>query len=257
MPNEKNIQVTTESDLEPQYIFNSQTEINDLIGNPPGWLLRSGIGMVAIVCFLILGGSYFFKYPDKLTGVGLITSTTPPIEVISRTTGYIDVIHVAEGDVLKKGDSIIYINNTTDKKQLIQLQNWIENYEKIEDSRKIVNLPFVENLQLGSIQSDYAMLQLRYNELQLNLKDGVVFEQINNLSREIDKIKTLNKSQQRERALYAQELDLSKKDFKRNEGLKKDGVVSELDMEKSKTVLLQRERQLLQTGTKHIVYLLQ
>ena len=59
MPENNNIEITYESPS------GSQTEINDLIGNPPSWLLRSGITMVGIVTIIVLGGSYFFKYPDK------------------------------------------------------------------------------------------------------------------------------------------------------------------------------------------------
>ena len=242
MPNTENIHVP-EPILLPKSTSQSHTEINDLIGNPPSWLLRSGITMVGIVTVIILGGSYFFKYPDKLTGRGILTSSTPPIEIISRTTGYIDIIHFQEGDEVKKGDVILYINNTTDQSQLIQLQEWIQVYKKIQDPRLIIDLPFVENLQLGAVQGDYANLQLRYNEMQQTLRDVVVFQQIDNLDREIKKIKKLNISQKREMEIYAQELGLSKKDYARNEGLTKEGAVSELDLEKVKTSVLQKERQ--------------
>lgn len=221
----------------------THSEINDLIGRPPNWLLRSGISMVAFVTTIILVGSYFFKYPDKLTGPGILTSTTPPIEIISRTNGYIDEIHFQEGSEIQKGDAILYINNTTDLDQLDELIKWIENYERIHDPREFLILQFVEDLQLGTVQSEYANLQLRYNELQQTLKDGLVFQQINNLGREIEKIYSLNKSQQKEKEIYFQELELSKKDFVRNEKLEADGVISSLDLERIKTVLLQKERQ--------------
>lgn len=243
MPLENNINLSSEPEFIGEHNHRSQTEINDLIGNPPGWLLRSGITMIAIVTVIIVGGSYFFKYPDKLIGQGIVTSTTPPIEIISRTTGYIDVIHYPEGSDVESGDPIIYINNTTDQSELSQLQNWIEQYVKVDDTKKYLDLPFVFNLQLGSIQGEYANLQLRYNELLQTLKDGVIYEQIKSLSREIDKIKTLNESQRREKVIYSQELELSRKDYSRNENLEKDGAISELDLEKAKTELLQKERQ--------------
>lgn len=237
MPEANNI----ESTYHP--VSSSQTEINDLIGNPPNWLLRSGIMMVAIVTGIILTGAYFFNYPDKLIGTGTLTSATPPIEIVSRAIGYIDKIHVGEDEFVNKGDAILYISNTTDQDQLEILQRWIEKYEEITDPRQYLNLEFRKGLQLGLVQGDYAGLQLRYNELQQTLKDGVVFQQITNLSREIAKIKTLNKSQQKEKRIYKNELDLTDKDYKRNESLNNDGAVSDLDLERAKTALLQKERQ--------------
>ena len=224
-------------------ISRSHTEINDLIGNPPNWLLRSGIMMIAIVTSIILIGAYLFNYPDKLTGMGTLTSDNPPIEIISRSTGYIDKIHVAEDDFINKGGAILYINNTTDQRQVEILQRWIEKYENITDPRRYLQLEFEKGLQLGVLQGEYAGLQLKYNELRQTLKDGVIFQQINNLSREIEKIKTLNISQQKEKEIYKQELELTDKDYKRNESLNSDGVISDLDLERAKTTLLQKERQ--------------
>jgi multidrug resistance efflux pump len=224
-------------------ISRTHTEINDLIGNPPNWLLRSGIMMIAAVTSLILTGAYFFNYPDKLSGTGTLTSTTPPIEVISRATGYIDKIHIEEDEFVDKGDVILYISNTTDKDQIQALYQWITKYEKITDPRRYLNLEFEKGLQLGSLQSDYAGLELRYNELRQTLNDGVVFQQINNLSREIEKIKTLNRSQQKEKKIYKQELELTDKDYKRTESLNSGGAISDLDLERAKTELLQKERQ--------------
>ena len=231
-------------DIQTNYesTIRSQSEIEDLIGNPPGWLLRSGISMVAIVFSILLGGSYFFKYPDKLVGMGTLTSSSPPIEILSRTTGYIDQIHLKEGDIVEQGESIVFINNATDESQLNKLVGWIDKYKQIKDPKMYLNLSFIENLQLGTVQSEYASLQLRYQELQQTLKDGVVFQQINNISREISKIEKLNQSHEREISLYAQELELARTNFLRNKSLNEDGVLSDLEMEGIKTTFLQKER---------------
>jgi multidrug resistance efflux pump len=219
------------------------TEINDLIGNPPNWLLRSGIMMIAIVTGIILTGAYFFNYPDKLSGTGTLTSTTPPIEIISRATGYVDKIHIAEDHFVNKGDVILYISNTTDQRQLEILQLWIEKYESITDPRDYLNLEFEKGLQLGAVQGNYAGLQLRYNELVQTLKEGIVFQQVNNLSEEILKIKKLSESQLKEKGIFKNELELTEKDFKRNESLNGDGAISDFELERAKTLLLQKERQ--------------
>ena len=237
MPNDIN-NITT---IQPT--SRNQTFIKDLIGHPPGWLLHSGITMIGIVTTILLTGAYFFKYPDKLTGQGMLTSTTPPIEILSRSGGYIGMIHYNEGDFVRKGDPILYINNTTDNEQLSQLQDWIKEYENIKNPLNYLNLYFVNGLQLGVIQGDYANLQLKFNEMQQTLLDGVVFQQIKNLSREIEKIKMLNDSKEREKNIFKKELKLAKKDYLRNESLKNEGVVTELDLERVKSSVLQKERQ--------------
>ena len=66
--------------------------VSEIIGNIPGRFLYSGITMIAIVTATILVMSHFIHYPDKIISVGSLTSDTPPIEVVSRTNGFIEDI---------------------------------------------------------------------------------------------------------------------------------------------------------------------
>jgi len=70
----------------------------------------------------------------------------------------------------------------------------------------------------------------------------MVFQKIKNIDREVAKIKQLNTSLANEKSIYQQELNLTQKDCNRNQSLATDGVISQLDLEKSKTILLQKER---------------
>ncbi|MDF1694685.1 MAG: hypothetical protein P1U56_02585 [Saprospiraceae bacterium] len=221
----------------------AQSQIHDLIGNPPGWLLRSGITMVAIVTSILLTGSCYFEYPDKLIGEGVLTSDAPPIELVSRSTGYIERIYAHEGCNVKKGEAVLFINNTTDQTQIIQLEHWIKKYNTIEDIKMMLQLDFVKGLQLGSLQNDYASLELRFNELQQTLRDDIVFQQINNINREIQKIGVLNGSHNKEMEIYGKELELSRVDYSRNKKLEIEGAISRAEFEKFHAVLLQKERQ--------------
>jgi multidrug resistance efflux pump len=232
-----------QSDIQLSLPAQRTTEINDLIGNPPNWLLNSGIMLIAMVTGIILTISFFFNYPDILPGTGKLTSTTPPIKIISRANGYIEKIHIEEDQNVNKGDAILYINNITDGRELVQLQKWIDAYEAILDPKLYGKLEFVKGLQLGDVQGEYARLQLKYNELQQTLNDVVVFQQINHLSREIEKIKRLNVSQMKEKIIYKAELELANKNYMRNESLHIDGAISDLDFEMAKTSFLQKERQ--------------
>ena len=222
--------------------YTTRSEITDLIGNPPGWLLRSGIGMIALVTFSVLALASYIQYPDKISGTGILTSDAPPIELISKANGYVDTLLIAQGDTVAQGQVLMYIQNTTDTKELGILSKWISHYSKIEDPRKYLQLPYVKDLQLGAIQNEYAALQLEYGKLQQTLKDGMVFQKIKNIDREVAKIKQLNASLGNEKSIYNEELQLTQKDHNRNLSLASDGVISQLDLEKSYTTLLQKER---------------
>ena len=217
-------------------------EVNDLIGNPPSWLLKSGISMVALVTFIILTMSYFFEYPDKIQGVGSLTSSSPPIKLVSGSRGYIEELLTNEGEQVTEGERLIYIKNTTNPGQIELLLSWIDEYEAITDPRDYLKLNTPQDLQLGIIQNDYAALHLKFDELQQTLKYYMPFQQINTITEETTKIEKLNQSQRKEKEIYASELALEEKDFKRNASLEGD-IVSTQEVERAKTRLLQKQRQ--------------
>ena len=178
----------------------------------------------------------------KIPKAELLTSMKQ-LEVVSRTNGFIEEIVIKNGTYVEEGETLLYIHNTTNKEELNQLQQWVQRYERITDPRKYLHLSFPKQLQLGSIQGEYSNLQLQYNELIRTLKDGVVFERMKNIDREISKMKLLNNSERDVKGIYKEELALSKKDNDRQITLLGDGIISEMDLEKSHTVLLQMERQ--------------
>lgn len=218
-------------------------EIGDLIGKPPSWLLRSGISMTAIVFISILSISSYIQYPDKVIGAGFLTALSPPIELVARSSGYIENIAVKDHQKVEEGQTLFLLSNTTNITEIEKFNAWISEYEKIKNPKYYLNLSFPKNLKLGAIQSEYASLLLKYNELQQTLKNRNVFDRIDNLSDEIDKINILNASLQKEKKIYQEELKLEEIDFKRSQILEKDGVISTKELEVSLSKYLQKKRQ--------------
>ncbi len=68
--------------------------IEDMLGNPPGWLLRAGIGGIALVFLLVLGLTAFIRYPDKLAAPFLLQTRTVPL-----------LLQVNPGDIIDTSNS--------------------------------------------------------------------------------------------------------------------------------------------------------
>lgn len=215
--------------------------VDDLIGHSPSWLLRSGIGLVALVVSILLTLASMISYPDVITGRGYMTSDNPPVKIVSNASGYIDTILVDDRDSVTVGDTLLIIHNTTTPSEIKKLTRWVDQYEKIQDPTKYLSLKYPENLSLGSIQDLYASMGMQYQELIHTLKNGLVFQQLKNLNQEIKKIEALNQSKQREYHLYIEELALVEKDFKRHESLHRDGVISDVAYEEKKSEILQAQ----------------
>ena len=61
--------------------------VQDIIGRPPGWMVRSGITMIFIILALLMLGCCLIKYPEILSAKIRINAYNLPAQVKARSTG--------------------------------------------------------------------------------------------------------------------------------------------------------------------------
>ena len=216
----------------------------DIIGDTPGWLLKSGISMLGLVMTAIITLSAFIKFPDKVSGMGIMTSEAPPIEHRSANGGIVDTIFVRHNSLVVEDQPILLIKSPSKVDDVSTLEQFIADYESIATSTDHLNLIFPANLQLGNLQPEYANLEFLYSGLTEKLKEASTDEQIRILRREIAHIGNLNTVLIKQKLFSERELSLIKKNHSRNQILKEDSVISDLDMEKSTLELVKYKKQL-------------
>ncbi|MBP8777130.1 MAG: HlyD family efflux transporter periplasmic adaptor subunit [Bacteroidaceae bacterium] len=132
-------------------------EVQEVMGQVPPWILRWGITVLAIIVIGLFIGCYFFKYPDTLTAEVTITTTTPPINVIARSTGKLDQIYVHNGQSVQSGEVLAVIQNTADYEDVkilsAKMQDWVNGRLELKDLNQ-----WMDNttLKLGEMQGTYA-----------------------------------------------------------------------------------------------------
>ncbi len=62
-------------------------EVRELMGPVPGWTLRWGIALVGVLFTLLLGGAWWFRYPDTLQAPCTLSPLRPPIAVVAPASG--------------------------------------------------------------------------------------------------------------------------------------------------------------------------
>jgi multidrug resistance efflux pump len=222
--------------------FNNSSFNHSFIGNPPTYLMRSGITLIAFVIMVILIAAYYIKYPDKITAKGIVTAYHPPIEHYAKVPGIIDSLYVQDGMQVQKGMVLAYIENDMNVQDLTRLNAFIGSYESVSHVPQFLKIKIPYHLQLGELSDDYGRLVLEMEEFQSTLRQSGVFQQINTLKNEIVNNKRLQQVIQKDKTYTEEELALIEKDFGRNSTLNKEGVVSDLDREKSKGQLLQHQK---------------
>ena len=87
-------------------------EIQDMLSAVPSWIIMWGNSLILsiIVCILIL--SCIIKYPDIVTGKATLTTKIEPAMLYANSSGNVDSILVENGDIVKKGEVLLEMNNT-------------------------------------------------------------------------------------------------------------------------------------------------
>lgn len=212
---------------------NEPFTINEIIGRPPGWILRSGMTVLFIVVAIGIAMTFIIRYPDKIQATGVITTADPSKPIVTRSSGVVDTVFVENQQLVSEDQSIFYIQNTADRKDVQKVMQQIENFD---NKMTLYNANFTFNnadFSLGPLQSSFASLVQQVKEYRHFLSRDDYALKLNAIDREIEEIHFLDKVLEQEKGLTEDEVSLSKKDMERNQELFDNGIISEREMEQS------------------------
>jgi multidrug efflux pump subunit AcrA (membrane-fusion protein) len=219
-----------------------QNQINDLIGKPPSWILRSGISLIALFSLVIIILSHFISYPDKVSADGVMTAGDPPILHHSMSNGVLDTLFYADGQIVSKQTPIAYIQNPANREDVSFLRIVLKDLDSLVFTATIQIEALPGSLNLGSLQADYARLTLLYQEYGQACANEVPAIQFNAINQEINYLNQLKSVYHKDRELQHQEFELAQLDHQRQHSLWQAGVISTLDYERAKSALIHSEK---------------
>lgn len=131
-------------------------EVQEVMGQIPGWIVRWGITILFIVVLALLVGSYFFTYPDMVETEMTLTSRDPVVEVVARSSGKISELYVSNGQEVKSGAPLAVIENTAKTDDVFRLKKLLARYK--EEPERLNYYLLQDMWLLGDIQSAYMSL---------------------------------------------------------------------------------------------------
>ena len=214
-------------------ILNSQDEVTEIMGNPPTWTMRWGIILIGIITFSGLTISAFISYPDIIEAPVYLTTENPPLEIFSKKEGKIKQLLVRDQQYVKANTLLATIENPADYQGVMRMKDFVKEVEnKIGYWHQFSHLKIPSGLELGLLNNTFSELVQVTRDLQYYLKQQTVFAQMTAMDREIEQIKKLNSSLEKQEGMYEKELNLIRKNFERNILLFADNSISEMTLEK-------------------------
>lgn len=213
-------------------------EVQEILGHVPSWIIRSGISVLFLVVFVLLIGSWFFKYPDIIKSRITVTTKNPPAPITAKTTGNIQQLFVTDNQFVKKNKVVAIIENTADYEDIIRLKNVLKtinqtNFQNISDLN--------QTLKLGELQQYYSTFSKQLKDYQNFIKLDYHNQKIKSIKKQIKDYRVYYNHLWEQQNILKKELKISKSQFKRDSLLYVNKVYSKLDFEKSQQIYLQKK----------------
>ena len=156
MKNENNIEVLNE-------------EIQEILGTPPGWILRFGTLIFFIVIVVLIWLSYWIQYPDVVVSEIIVSFNDPPSKLISPKSGYLNKLHAVHNQKVKKGQLLISYNSEANYQDVLSLYEKLLQVKQTNQST-ILSLSFSENYSIGELQKYLFQFLDKQNQYSLRVK---------------------------------------------------------------------------------------
>jgi multidrug efflux pump subunit AcrA (membrane-fusion protein) len=223
---------------EEQYYAADQTPLNDILGVAPGWLLRSGISVVAILLMILLIGSMLFRYPDVIEAQVVVVADNPPLNLFAVTNGKLERLFKADGSSIQKGDIIavsespLYLDDVLSLRQILQ--------SKITEDYLIPADFALQNLNLGALQNPYNdWLKASYDWQQF-LQMHYHSQRIRHLNAQLSEREQMEEQIKRQHESYQQIYQLVERNYRRDSLLFDQQNIALLDFERTKSDFIAR-----------------
>jgi HlyD family secretion protein len=216
-------------------------EFQEIVQQSPRWMIRSGIMLIFGILLFLLIGSYFFRYPDIITANIVVLSENPPAYLAARTTARIDSLMAVNQQLVSENQIVAILENTANfedamklKELLLRLEPFIQTFDTLTATTPDYRL------QLGDIQSDYSSFVRLYNDYFSFLRLKLYPKKIKSLKQQVAMNRIYYDRLLAQKQDMESDLRITNNQFRRDSLLQLKSVLSDLDLEKSKGLLLQK-----------------
>lgn len=215
--------------------------VQEILNNPPSWIVRWGITIIFIALMFVILISIFVKYPDFITSQVVITTQNPPEKIEARSNGKMEKVFVQNQDDVHKGEILAYLETSANYHDVIKLKSILDTFQ-VKSGTFDFPIELTRNLALGEIETNYIQFEKAFTEytLQKQLQPYSIEKTAGNQT--ISEINSRLKSLESQKKIEKSKLDVEKNNFNRNQRLFEQGVISANDLEIKRLQYLQAQQ---------------
>jgi len=217
--------------------------VNEIMGNPPGKILRWGTTIIFSVFCLFVIFAWLIQYPDTIPSPVEITTVNPPVTLVSKITGRIMHLYVNERDNVSAGQLVGVMETTASIDEIKLLRHTIDTLiipELLNNER----LPLLSGL--GELQGSYALFLKNLTDFNNYTQNDYFGNKVLSLEEEIRGIEEYLRRLKVKENLYNENRILEAKKYLRDSLLFSGKVIPESQLEISRQSLIELNIELQQ-----------
>ena len=235
-----------------QFIELRSEEVQELLMRVPSWLLRWGITVVLGVLALIFAGAWVVHYPDLVRASFKLTSANAPRAVLTRTDGKLIRLFAQEGQTVKAGATLAYLESTARHDEVLRLSRELTKAWTVASRGNLEGLNRLRLShynQLGELQNAYQTFEQTHIQLRAYLTDGFYSKKKAMLRQEIVDLQALADNLHEQHRIQARDIELSQEDYAIQQILARDKVIAPLELKREESKNIARKLPYQQTAS--------
>jgi HlyD family secretion protein len=222
--------------------------VREIMGKPPRRILRWGTTIMFLVFVLFIFFAWLIRYPDTIPAPVEITTTNPPVTLVTKITGHINSLFVKEREKVNAGPLVALMETTASMKEIELLKQTIDTIKTPETLSSRLLPAFSE---LGELQGFYGTFLKNLSDLNNYMINDFYGSKIASLADEINGIQEFISRLSIKEKLYSENQRLEAKKYSRDSSLFVSKVIAESGLENSHQSLLRVSMELQQARLDH------
>ncbi len=211
-------------------------EVQEILGTPPGWLIRWGTTAAFFTFAVLLAAGWMVRYPDLIKAKIVLTTGNPPVALVARTDGNIVRLMVQDNEMVAKGAELLVLESTARYEDIVQLDQNVTRWQNLNADSLAQTLP-PAGLELGDVQDAYSAFVQNLESYRFSKGDrrSSVGSNISAINQQIERLQQSIRFDERSKKRAEQQISSARDLFERQEELFRQGLISR--------VVLEQERQ--------------
>ena len=227
-------------------------EVQELLARPPKALLRWGITVVFGVLMLVFAGAWAVHYPDLVRASFKLTSANAPKVVLARTEGKIVRLFVRDGQPVRAGATLAYLESTARHEEVLRLSQQLTKAWAVASRGNLEGLSRIKLSgynQLGELQNAYQTFEQTHIQLRAYLANGFYSQKKAMLRQEIVDLQALANNLHQQQQIQERDRNLAEEDYVIQQQLAAQKVLAPLELKREESKLIGRRLPYQQTAS--------